>query len=190
MGGCFEAEYDQLSSDDETGHCFSQPAAHTTVGVPPGKEVDSSTSVIIIACKNIPETTFMNALKGKFYTKCILYSEKFSLVQNFAELLPTALENIFVSFNFRTFFTWRPYLHRSISNFAVHIFTVPDLSAKNAKFCTMLKFPAIRYPMSLSLRTYTYLPPHTATGSIQDANGPRWLSPGEATAGHSRPSLQ
>jgi hypothetical protein len=54
-------------------------------------------------------------------------------------------ERIFRCFNFRAFSTWRPYPHQLISNFTANIFAVPDLSAKNAKFCTMLKFPGIRY---------------------------------------------
>ena len=36
MGGCFEAEYNQHLADHETGHDFSKPTAHTTMGVPPG----------------------------------------------------------------------------------------------------------------------------------------------------------
>jgi hypothetical protein len=54
-------------------------------------------------------------------------------------------ERICRGFNFRAFSTWRPYPHRLISNFAVNIVVVPDLSMKNAKFCTTLKFPGIQY---------------------------------------------
>jgi hypothetical protein len=55
------------------------------------------------------------------------------MVQNFAELLATALEEIFVVLNF----TPSPRGDHTTSidqQFAVHIFAVPALSAK---FCTM-----------------------------------------------------
>jgi hypothetical protein len=58
----------------------------------------------------------------------------FSLVQNFMELLATALEEKFCGLKFHAFSTWRLYMHlhvyRSTSNFAVHIFAAPDLSTK------------------------------------------------------------
>jgi hypothetical protein len=69
---------------------------------------------------------------------CNTVQREFSLVQIFAELLATALEEIFFGFKFRAFSTWRPYL---TSNFTVHIFAPPDLSAKNMKFCTTRNFP-------------------------------------------------
>jgi hypothetical protein len=67
-----------------------------------------------------------------------------------------ALQKKFSRFYFRTFsrqdHTYADYLHVEhrtfsppIEDFAVLIFTAPSLSVKNAKFCTVRKFPAIRY---------------------------------------------
>ena len=73
------------------------------------------------------------------------YSKKFSLVQNFAELLVNLLEEIFVVLIFALALAAHAVYVRTIQNFTVLIFASADLFAKNTKVCTMRKFPAIRY---------------------------------------------
>ena len=65
----------------------------------------------------------------------ILYSGKFSRVQNFAESPLRAPEKNFAVFALEAIF-------------AVFIFAEADLSPKTAKFCTTRKFPAIWYKIS------------------------------------------
>jgi hypothetical protein len=50
--------------------------------------------------------------------------------------------------------------------FAVLIFTAPSLSAKNAKFCTMWKFPAIRYYPRLLYTAHTCCLHHSFMPSL------------------------
>ena len=73
----------------------------------------------------------------------IPYSGKFLLVQNFAELVMSPLEEIFVVLIFVRSLRMRTIRICTVHNFAVLIFAAADLSAKNVKVCTMRKFPAI-----------------------------------------------
>jgi hypothetical protein len=78
----------------------------------------------------------------------IPYSGKFSLVQIFVELHVSLSEEIFMVFVPSHIETTPTSIDCTYditfsSDFAVLIFAVPNLSAKNAKFCTMRKFPAI-----------------------------------------------
>jgi hypothetical protein len=106
MGGCFEAEYDQHPSDDETGHGFSQSTAHTTLGVPPGKAVDY-----------VSDHYGMQKSTRNYLYECakrkILHTVQREIFAGakFREIASYCLEKIFMDFNFRAFFTWRPYLH-------------------------------------------------------------------------------
>ena len=85
-------------------------------------------------------------------TTLVPYRGKFLLVQNFAQLFVNPIEEKFRGFSFCVFSIDR--LHRVcydvtsfplIQNFTALIFTAADRSAKNANFCTVWKFSAIRY---------------------------------------------
>ena len=61
-----------------------------------------------------------------------------------AELIALSIVHTHGAFAQRSF-TMMSSFSPPVKNFVVFIFTVADLSAKTAKFCTMRKFPAIRY---------------------------------------------
>ena len=93
----------------------------------------------------------------------IPYSGKFLLVQNFAELLINPLE-IFVVLIFARSLRVCTIRTCTVHNFAVLIFAAADLSAKNAKVCTMRKFPAIWYMDNLESQLLLYCRLCAATG--------------------------
>ena len=67
-------------------------------------------------------------------------------MQNFAELLVSPLEEIFVALIFASQIASAALaILQPICNFTVLIFVAADLSAKNTKFCTMREFPTIHY---------------------------------------------
>ena len=74
----------------------------------------------------------------------IPYSGKFSLVQIFVKLPVNPSEEIFVVLIFARASAIPYNAYTYIQTFALLIFAAADLSAKNAKVCTMRKFPAIR----------------------------------------------
>ena len=75
----------------------------------------------------------------------IPYSEKFSLVQIFTELLVSALEEISMVLMFASPIAIATLFRSLLKNLQFLFSQWQTYPEKNAKFCTMQIFPAIRY---------------------------------------------
>ena len=108
-------------------------------------------------------------------------SGKCSLVQNFVEFPFRPSEEIFLVLNFMPVL-WRDHNHHQLISaiactrerarrctviFEVLIFMAADLSVKNAKFCTMWKFPAIQYIISRSSQVIGKMQGHKKESIIE-----------------------